>query len=308
MGGAELFMQAGKRIRYKTFREVCTEYLAQWNKKDFTNQMQRVNYWCRVYGDKIMTDIDIFDIREQVDAMLDEGQRPTTIKRKKTVLSSVFKYALSRGYIDENVVKNVTLEDDSKQRDRVLSDDERVRLLKACRESYWDKLYLLVLCALTTGARKSELLELRWNDIDFKDSSAILRDTKNGTSRTLSFPLVTMTELKRFQSIGNGLIFESDIKPGISKDIKKSWAAALKNAGISDKDTLNDDGSIKVEKFTFHCLRHGFCTALSDAGKELSVIGKMAGHKSLQTTLRYIHQNKEQKKQIVDELAQTFNL
>ena len=117
-----------------------------------------------------------------------------------------------------------------------------------------------------------------------------------------------MTELKRLQAIGNGLIFESDRKPNQPKDIRKSWATALKKARISPIDILNDDGSVKLEKFTFHCLRHGFCTALSDAGKELSQIGKMAGHKSLQTTMRYIHQGKDQKQQIVDELAQAFNL
>lgn len=170
MGGAELFIQAGKRIRYKTFREVCTEYLAQWNKKDYTNQLLRVNYWCSIFGDRVMTDIDIFDIREHIDLML-EDQRPTTVNRKKAVLSSVFKYALSRGYIDENVVRNVIVDNDSKQRDRVLTDDERASLLKACQSSQWDRLYLLVLSALTTGARKSELLGLCWNDINFRDNT-----------------------------------------------------------------------------------------------------------------------------------------
>jgi hypothetical protein len=124
MGGAELFVQAGKRIRYRTFREVSTEYLARWNKKDVQGQMQRVNYWCQVFGDRIMTDIDIFDLREHIDSMMDEGQRPTTINRKKAVLSSVYKFALSRGYVDANIVRNVVIDDDTKQRDRVLSDVE----------------------------------------------------------------------------------------------------------------------------------------------------------------------------------------
>lgn len=308
MGGVKLFTQAGKRIRYKTFREVCGEYLAQWKKKDYTNQVLRVNYWCTVYGDHIMTDIDIFDIRDQVDLMLNEGQRPATVNRKKAVLSSVFKYALSHGYIDENVVKSVVIDNDSKHRDRVLTDDERASLLKSCLSSQWDRLYLFVLSALTTGARKSELLGLRWNDINFRESTARLGDTKNGSSRTLTFPPVVMNEIKRFQEVGNGLIFPSDKKPNQPKDIRKSWAAALKVARISDKDILNGDGSVKLEKFTFHCLRHGFCSALSDAGKELSTIAELAGHKSIQTTMRYIHQNKQQKKQIVDELAQAFNL
>jgi hypothetical protein len=90
MGGAELFLQAGKRIRYKTFREVCNEYLLRWNKKDYQGQMQRIDYWCKVFGERIMTDIDIFDLREHIDAMVDEGQRATTINRKKAVLSSVY--------------------------------------------------------------------------------------------------------------------------------------------------------------------------------------------------------------------------
>jgi site-specific recombinase XerD len=168
MGGVGLFLQAGKRIRYKTFCEVCNEYLSRWNKKDYQGQMQRIDYWCKVFGDRIMTDIDIFDLREHIDGMIDEGQRASTINRKKAVLSSVFKFALSRGYVDANIVRNVVIDDDTKRRNRVLSDAERQRLIKACQASHWDKLYLLVLMAMTTGARKGELMILRWCDVDFK--------------------------------------------------------------------------------------------------------------------------------------------
>jgi hypothetical protein len=194
MGGAELFLQAGKRIRYKTFREVCDEYLLRWSKKDYQGQMQRINYWCQVFGDRIMTDIDIFDLREHIDSMTDEGQRATTINRKKAVLSSVYKFALSRGYVDTNIVRNVVIDDDSKCRDRVLSNDERQRLIKACQESHWKKIYLIVLMAMTIGARKGELMNLRWCDVSFKDSTAYLGDNKNGTSRELHFAPVVMAE------------------------------------------------------------------------------------------------------------------
>ena len=175
MGGAELFLQAGKRIRYKTFREVCNEYLLRWNKKDYQGQMERINYWCQVFDDRMMTDIDIFDLREHIDSMVDEGQRATTINRKKAVLSSVYKFALSRGYVDVNIVRNVIIDDDTKRRDRVLSDDERQRLIKACQKSHWNKLYLIVLMAMTTGARRGELLSLRWCDVDFKKTLSLNR-------------------------------------------------------------------------------------------------------------------------------------
>lgn len=306
MGGAELFIQAGKRIRYKTFREVSNEYLSRWNKKDYQGQMQRVDYWCHAFGDRIMTDIDIFDVREHFDSMIDAGERTATINRKKAVLSSVYKFALSRGYVDENIIRNIVIDNDTKQRDRVLTESERSRLIKACKESHWNKLYLLVLMAMVTGARKGELMNLRWCDINFKDSTGLLGDTKNGSSRELHFPAVVMAELKRFQEVGAGLIFPSPEKPEQPLDIRKAWSKALKVAGISDRDLLNVDGTVKQEKFTFHCLRHGFCSALSDSGKEINQIAKLAGHKSIQTTMRYIHQGREQNRQIVDELTQSF--
>ena len=308
IGGAELFLQAGKRIRYKTFREVCDEYLLRWNKKDYSGQMERINYWCLAFGDRMMTDIDIFDLREHIDSMVDEGQRATTINRKKAVLSSVYKFALSRGYVDANIARNVVIDDDTKRRDRVLSDNERQRLIKACKASHWNKLYLIVLMAMTTGARRGELQSLRWCDVDFKDNTAYLSDTKNGTVRELHFAPVVMAELKRFQEVGTGLIFPSDELPDQPLDFRKAWSKALRMADISEKDKLNADGSVKLEKFTFHCLRHGFCSALSDSGKEINQIAKLAGHKSIQTTLRYIHQGRDQKRLIVDELAQAFSL
>ena len=283
------------------------EYLLKWNKKDYRNQLARVNYWCVVFGDRFMTDIDVFDIREYIDDMLDNGIRGTTINRKKAVLSSIFKFAQSRGYIDTNIIRDVIVENDTKQRDRVLSGDERQRLLKACRESHWDRLYLLILMAMTTGARKGELLKLRWSDIDFKNSSTYLADTKNGEAKELHFPPAVINELKRFQEVGNSLIFAGG-NPKEAMDFRKAWSKALKTAEISEVDVLNPDGSVKQEKFTFHCLRHGFCSALSDSGKEINQIAKLAGHKSIQTTMRYIHQSREKNQQIVNELAQAFSL
>jgi integrase len=308
MGGAELFLRAGKRIRYKTFREVSQEYIGRWNKKDIEGQMQRVNYWCQIFGDSIMTDIDIFDLREHIDGMVDDNQRTSTINRKKAVLSGIFNFALSRGYIDANIVRNVPVDDDTKCRDRVLTEKERQDLISACKESRWDKLYLLLLMAMTTGARKGELMNLRWCDVVSIDTSGNLNDTKNGTKRSLHFAPVVMEELKRFQGQGTELIFPSDKFPNQPKDFRKVWSKALKIAKISGKDILNADGSVKVEKFTFHCLRHGFCTALSDSGAEINQIAKLAGHKSIQTTMRYIHQGRDQKRQIVNELAQSFSL
>lgn len=308
MGGVELFLQLGKRIRYKTFNEVSEEYLSKWNKKDQEGQMQRMAYWCNLFGDKMMTDIDKFDIQDHIDSLLDDKIRTSTINRKKATLSGFFEFAVGRGYVDCNFVRFIDIDDDTKQRNRVLTEEERKKLLAACKKSHWEKLYLLVLMAMTTGARLGELMDLRWSDISISDQTGFILDSKNGTSREIHYASIVIAELERVKEDGNGLIFPSKKKPGQPLDFRKAFSKALKIAEISETDILDTDGSVKLEKFTFHCLRHGYCTQLSDSGKELSQIAKMAGHKSLQTTLRYIHQDKKQKRQITNEVAQAFGL
>lgn len=69
---------------------------------------------------------------------------------------------------------------ENNEKTRFLSDEERIRLLQASKTSQWGELYLLVLLALTTGARKGELLGLRAADIDPERGVAYVGKTKNG--------------------------------------------------------------------------------------------------------------------------------
>jgi integrase len=91
-------------------------------------------------------------------------RKPSTVNRLKVTISSMFTYAQRQVWIDSNPARRVAQMKLAGQRCRLLSDEERGRLLEACRKSDWDRMYLLVLLALTTGARKSELTHLRWSD------------------------------------------------------------------------------------------------------------------------------------------------
>lgn len=86
---------------------------------------------------------------------------PSTVNRYMATLSSAFSYAVKQlRWLHENPCKNLLKLKEESGRDRILSDDEITRLLDACRQSKSPYLYPIVLFALTTGARRGEILNL----------------------------------------------------------------------------------------------------------------------------------------------------
>ena len=74
--------------------------------------------------------------------------------------------------------------------------------MKAAKDSEWDRLYLLILMAVTTGARRTEMLSLKWSDIDLKTRTAHLSKTKNGEQRVLTLTQDLVDELMRVREVG----------------------------------------------------------------------------------------------------------
>lgn len=94
---------------------------------------------------------------------------PATINRYMAVLSSAFNYAVTRlRWIPENPCTHLLKMKENPGRDRILSDEELLSLIKVCRESKSPYLYAIVLISLTTGARQGEILGLEWRHIDFE--------------------------------------------------------------------------------------------------------------------------------------------
>lgn len=88
--------------------------------------------------------------------------------------------------MDENPCFRPTKLKEPPGRDRVLSDDEIIRLFNACRKSKSPYLYFFVLMSLSTGARQGEILGLEWRHIDFDNQVAHLKETKNGRPVSIS--------------------------------------------------------------------------------------------------------------------------
>jgi integrase len=264
----------GASNRNPTLRELADVYMANFPGRDATRPYS-VSFWVRELGDRRILDIDADCIAEVLDRMIatpvhkyagrdpatgkpvlrthPRKRAPATINRLKSVISSMLAYAQRRRLMPkgwQNPCKEIPCKRVSNARTRFLSADERERLLRVARLSTWNKLYLLVLMALTTGARRGELLGLQYQDLDLDAGTAHLRQTKNGYERVLPLVPGVVAEIKRF---GKGkpdkLLFASVRRPDQPMEIGKLFHIALCDAGIGN--------------FRFHDLRHSCASYLA---------------------------------------------
>lgn len=120
----------------------------------------------------------------------------------------------------------------------------------------------LALFMFLTGARISEALAVRWEDIDFKAKSVLIRQTKIGAERRAHLPQSLIVALANIPRIKNRPVFLYMAR----SNCIKVWQVVTKRA--------------KIEPLTFHSCRHGFATALLHAGVDPVTVAKLGGWKS----------------------------
>ncbi len=281
-----------------TLARLIDEFINQYEKKDQSLYL-RLKWWTEHYGTLQVSEITESHVRHGINTLLtvgstgNRGISPQTTNRFKANLSSVFEFGKNKYHLKLNPCQGIKGRPEGKGRTRYLSAEEQKRFILAAKQSSWNKFYLLILMAITTGARRGELMKLRWSDINWETQQAHCSDTKNGSDKVLPLTDAVVLELKRHREIGNGLLFGSPQKPSVPYDCRFHWDTALAQAEIAVIDS-------KGEKIVFHSLRHTFCSTLANTGAELHEIATLAGHKNLQTTMRYTHTNAKKLASVVN--------
>lgn len=269
-----------------TFDAWIDDYYLGVAKKGDASAFGRVSYWREHFKGCLVTDITPEDIDEALLALEAKGPsgKPltgSTVNRYKSNLSSVFlefnKHPTYKRLRFSNPTRSefVSSFSENPAKNRFLSPAEQKTLLAVAQHSHWERLHLLILFALTTGARRGELLRLTWQDIDFTQRIATLHTSKNGRPRLLPILLPVLQELMRFRSKPNHRVFPSTVNPMEPFDFKKAWHKALRDAGLSD--------------VRFHDLRHTAASNMVSNGRTLFEAGTLLGHTQSSTTMRYAH-------------------
>jgi len=303
------FQNIIKTAAKRTLKEVIDRYRKEVLPRKVAGTQRaestHLDYWEEAFGEYALSLIDADMISEKMADLettgftrkiKDDGSEGEpelrrrslrTLKYYRHTLNMLFKFAKQWGWTNANPVDGVNkITKLRNERIRYLTDDERTALLKACRNSESKQLYPIVVFALSTGARKGEIMNLTLNDIDLKRGRAVLRETKNGETR--SVPIIPhlkellTTELKKANSLYKELNLKDQPhwlfpRPDGKEPIyfRKAWHNALENAGVSD--------------FRFHDLRHSAASYLAMNGATLLEIAAVLGHKTLQMVKRYAH-------------------
>lgn len=291
-----------------SLREVVDAYFAGYDGRD-ESRVRRLAFWVDVMGDVKVRDLDTDAIADAIEHLASErirkyvgrddhdraifreqGQRSAaTVNRYRQALSAVLTWAMHKRLTPKawtHPVRPIKSERENNARIRFLTPEERTRLLAASRLSAWPKLYLLILMAITTGARRGELLNLRVRDIDIEKKVATVHVSKNGEPRVLPLTDAVVVEIKRHGSPpADTLLFPGKFRTTEPYAIEEAWRRCLRNA--------------RVKGARFHDLRHTCASYLAQNGAGLLEIADVLGHKSLKMTQRYAHLTVDHKAQLV---------
>lgn len=231
----------------------------------------------RLKSKRLDTPIHVQTTKKKRDVEPEPKQRSiATVNRELIALQRIFTIAAREGWLIRNPFtaggEHVVSLSDERKRERILTREEEIRLLDAC-DGKREHLRPIVICALDTGMRRGEILTLRWRDVDLDTDVITIQAFNTKTMRERSVKM-TVRLLRELDTLWEASRKEPDARVfGIVDTVKRSWATALRIAGI--------------EGLRFHDLRHTCATRLVRGRLELSEVSRVLGHTNITTTFRY---------------------
>lgn len=270
-----------------TLRELLERYrdehLPQSGKgtRHIEEQKRQLDWLASDLGDHLLSNLTSAHITSSRSRLLKkvvrgEALQPSTVNRYMATLS----HALSVGirefcWLDDNPMRRIKKLKEPDGRERYLSDEERKKLLQVAQQQGDEALYLLIVMAISTGARKNELLSLKWSAVDFERRQMTFYKTKNGERRTVHLGSPAFELLQAW----HGKAKKKHVFPARTADkpmlVDKPFQALVKSVGLED--------------FRFHDLRHSCASYLAMNGATHTEIAAVLGHKTLAMVKRYAH-------------------
>lgn len=258
-----------------TFRELVEAYSAV----QFDGADLRLRKWVECFGHESAWAITTEQLSLAAEAMLQSGlYKTSTINRDTSTIGTVYRWAKRRhmsprGFVSPTLALQ-RYEEDIRRVE--ISNPEIARLLAGAKANPDRRFAVYVRLAMETGARRGEMRERRWLDVDLEARSITVLETKTDKPRVLFFSEETAELMRRVwpKREPGELLFEGR-RRGYPIDYRASWRKLVSAIGRPD--------------LHLHDLRHHRAAELLKSGTTIAVAAQVLGHSSLILQRRYGH-------------------
>ena len=278
----------------------CKEFLPGHTISERTkcDLIQRLSWWKEQLGHCILKTVTPQKINGAVDVLkgmetrTGEAYSSQTVVHYLNALAHVFQVGQKKwNWVRTNPATQAEKPKLPRGRVRYLEKNEMEVLLEACKRSKNPYLHLIVILALSTGARKGEINTLKWSQVDLNQEKIILEHTKNKERRMLPLKgkaLEFMRRHSKIRRIDSDMVFPGPNNPKEPIDFRTAWRNAVRASELAD--------------FKFHDLRHCAASYLAMNGATLMEIAAVLGHKDHRMVQRYAHLTEDHTSKVVEDM------
>ena len=241
-------------------------------------ELMRLKKWLNALGSVSAWEVTRDQLAICAKAMVDQGYKPSSPNRDLSALGTVYKWAIAerlspRGF--ESPTRGIKRFREGIR--RVYVTPQEVQALRDGSLGFQDRRFsVFVNLVLDTGARKGELYDRRWSDVDLQARTVLLPTTKNGKPRVLHFSPETLKLLMRVFPLrpNDGLVFEGRV-PGQPIDYRAAWRKLTTQVGRADLHV--------------HDSRHIVAAGMLRQGISIAVAAQAMGNSPAVLATRYGH-------------------
>lgn len=288
--GARLNLPQGRKL-HQSFAQAAEDYLTRLDEtdgKDMANKTRHLRrYLIPYFGDERLDQLKDFALKQYRKKRLSAGASQATVNREFSTLLHMLNRAVEWKWMQRDRVPKVEKPREARKQIRVLTEEQSRALMNAAKADQDGRLWLFVAFGLGAAMRHSEIMRVRYENVDFATRRIWIDKAKAGEREQPITPyLAEVLEAQRnMEEDPAGWVFPARpvVNPkkkadqGHRRDMRVAFERAVRRAG------LNPD------KVTPHIMRHTAITRLVQAGTDIPTIQKISGHKTVAMVLHYTH-------------------
>lgn len=229
-------------------------------------------------GHKQIDKIREMDVKKIINTLSKKGLSPRTQKLILEILKPLFNFATTNKYLKENPITSLTVKIPSQKKIVTEATALFQKVYKGITSYYKDAPFYQALFLFGfTGRRKAEILNLKWENIDFTNNYYWIEDTKNDDKQKYPLPPYIKEQLQLIKDDHKGLVFKSPVNGGVIANTDRQMRQLKQHTNI--------------DNLSLHYMRNILVSMLAEQQTEAIVLSGILGHKDVNTINKYLSVN-----------------